>query len=521
MYGKMRRRIEEAMENGIPGERSGGLEKWVPGFTSKEHPTVVQVLLESGKDMDIANNPLPNLIYVAREKNRSSPHHFKGGSLNTLLRVSGEMSNAPFLLNLDCDMKSNDPTTPHQAMCFLLDDSIARTLAFVQFPQRFSGINAGDIYGSEYKRQYLINPLGMNGIKGPMYVGSNTFFNRGALHTSPDKEKVVSSSLCSDQVLGRVHEVAGASYEIGTKWGSTVGFRYGSLVEDFYTGYQLQCEGWESIFCDPERPAFLGEVPITLHDALSQTKRWIIGLLEIVFSAHCPVTFGVKHGSLLLGMCYSHNSFWSSWSIPLITYGILPQIALLHHNCPLFPNLLRDSWSLVYLYLFLASYGQDAVDFVRLGGGTYRKWWNDQRMWLVRGVTCYPAGIVEFTLNQFGFSPGVGFNVTSKVMDEDETRRYERQVFDFGVASPFTVSVGVFALMSLVGLIIGGVGCMRNGSVGEFGVQLLLCVFVVVNCIPVYAAMTIRRDGGRMPYTSVRLSLLITAAFHILAYLTF
>jgi len=174
--------------------------------------------------MDIANNPLPNLIYVAREKNRASPHHFNGGSLNTLLRVSGEMTNAPFLLNLDCDMKSNDPTTPHQAMCFLLDDSIARTLAFVQFPQRFSGINVGDIYGSEYKRQYLINLLGMNGIKGLMYVGSNTFFNRGALHTSPDKETVVSSSLCSDQVLGRVHEVAGASYEIGTKWGSTVGF---------------------------------------------------------------------------------------------------------------------------------------------------------------------------------------------------------------------------------------------------------------------------------------------------------
>lgn len=525
MYGKMREKIEQAMKNGIPvGERSGGLEKWVPGFTSKEHPTVVQILVESSKDMDITNHPLPNLIYVAREKTGAYSHHFKGGSLNTLLRVSGEITNAPFILNLDCDMKSNDPTTPHQAMCFLLDDSISRTLAFVQFPQRFSGINDGDIYGSEYKRQYLINPLGMNGITGPMYVGSNTFFNRRALHSSPDQKQTVvssSSSLFSDQVLGRVHQVAGASYEVGTKWGSTVGFRYGSLVEDFYTGYQLQCEGWESIFCDPERPAFLGEVPITLHDALSQTKRWIIGLLEIVFSEHCPVTYGVKYGSLLLGMCYSHNSFWSSWSIPLITYGILPQIALLHHNHPLFPNLLRDPWSLLYVYLFLASYGQDAIDFVRLGGGTYRKWWNNQRMWLVRGVTCYPAGIVEFSLNQFGLSPGDGFNVTSKVMDEDETRRYEKQVFDFGVASPFMVSVGVFAWMSLVGLVVGGVGSVRNGSVGEFGIQLLLCGFVVVNCIPVYAAMTIRKDGGRMPRTSLYLSLLITAAFQFLAYLTF
>lgn len=47
---------------------------------------------------------LPLLVYVSREKRPSYPHRFKAGALNALLRVSGVMSNAPYVLVLDYDM---------------------------------------------------------------------------------------------------------------------------------------------------------------------------------------------------------------------------------------------------------------------------------------------------------------------------------------------------------------------------------------------------------------------------------
>ena len=31
---------------------------------------------------------MPNLIYVSREKNGASPHHFKAGALNTLVGIN-------------------------------------------------------------------------------------------------------------------------------------------------------------------------------------------------------------------------------------------------------------------------------------------------------------------------------------------------------------------------------------------------------------------------------------------------
>ena len=107
-------------------------------------------------------------------------------------------------------------------------------------------------------------------------------------------------------------------------------FRYGSLVEDYFTGYRLQCEGWKSIFCNPERAAFLGDAPITLFDVLNQQKRWAVGLLEVVFSKFSPLTFGIKHMGLLMGLTYAQNGLWAIWSIPTTVYAFLPQLALLN-----------------------------------------------------------------------------------------------------------------------------------------------------------------------------------------------
>ena len=108
-----------------------------------------------------------------------------------------------------------------------------------------------------------------------------------------------------------------------------MGFKYGTLVEDFYTGFRLKCEGWRSIFCNPNRPAFLGDAPISLIDVLNQCQRWLIGGLQVGFSKFCPTTFGIRSMGLMMGLAYSFYTFWPCWLFPITIYAFLPQLALL------------------------------------------------------------------------------------------------------------------------------------------------------------------------------------------------
>jgi len=128
-----------------------------------------------------------------------------------------------------------------------------------------------------------------------------------------------------------------------------MGVRYGSLVEDYYTGYRLQCEGWKSVFCNPKRPAFLGDKAISLYDVVSQNKRWSVGLLEVAFSKYSPLTFGVQSMGLVMAHCYAHYAFWPIWSIPLTLYAFIPQLTLLN-GVTIFPKVCTNSfWSfLIY-----------------------------------------------------------------------------------------------------------------------------------------------------------------------------
>jgi len=62
------------------------------------------------------------------------------------------MSNAPFILTLDCDMYTNNSEALRQAMCFFLDPKTGHQFAFVQFPQGFNGITKNDLYANDHLR---------------------------------------------------------------------------------------------------------------------------------------------------------------------------------------------------------------------------------------------------------------------------------------------------------------------------------------------------------------------------------
>ncbi|KAM7525905.1 hypothetical protein LguiA_015807 [Lonicera macranthoides] len=515
MYESMKTRVENVVEKGKVSEEFITNEderevfnKWnCQGlFTRQDHPTIIQVLLESGKDIDIGGRWMPNLIYLSRQKCRRSPHHFKAGALNALVRVSAVMSNAPIILTLDCDMYSNDPQTPHRALCYLHDPSETPTLGYIQFPQRYHGLNKADIYASELKRLFITNPVGMDGLAGPSYVGTGCFFRRRAFFGGPfsfvspeiqelSPDHVVDNPIVAQPILTLAHNVASCTYENETTWGSKMGFRYGSLVEDYYTGYRLQCEGWKSVFCHPDRPAFLGDVPISLVDVLGQNKRWSIGLLEVAFSKYSPLTFGVRAMGPVMGLCYAHYAFWPIWSVPITIYSFIPQLALLN-KVSIFPKV-TDPMFIVYAFLFIGAHAQDCLDFI-LAQGTFIRWWSDQRMWLVRGVSSYLFGSLEFATKHLGIATH-GFNITSKVQDDEQSKRYDQGTFEFGVASPMFVSLAVAAVLNFIAFISSFLQILLGGNVEGLFVQIFIAGFGVLNCLPIYEAMALRSDKGRIP----------------------
>ncbi|KAF7126878.1 hypothetical protein RHSIM_Rhsim11G0079700 [Rhododendron simsii] len=90
---------------------------------------------------DVEGNQLPHLIYVSREKRPEFYHHKKAGAINALLRASAVILIAAYLLTVDCDNYINNSKALREAMCFMMDPASGKKICYVQFPQRFDGID--------------------------------------------------------------------------------------------------------------------------------------------------------------------------------------------------------------------------------------------------------------------------------------------------------------------------------------------------------------------------------------------
>lgn len=162
-----------------------------PGNNVRDHPGMIQVFLGNNGVRDVEGNELPRLVYVSREKRPGFDHHKKAGAMNALIRVSAVISNAPYLLNVDCDHYINNSKALREAMCFMMDPTSGKKVCYVQFPQRFDGIDRHDRYSNRNVVFFDINMKGLDGIQGPIYVGTGCVFRRIALYgyDAPSKKK--------------------------------------------------------------------------------------------------------------------------------------------------------------------------------------------------------------------------------------------------------------------------------------------------------------------------------------------
>ncbi|KAF5812238.1 putative cellulose synthase (UDP-forming) [Helianthus annuus] len=400
-----------------------------------DHPAIIKVVSE--------NTELPYIIYISREKNPKHDQHYKAGAMNVLARVSGVMTNAPLMLNVDCDMYANNPQVFLHAMCVVFGYKNDQDCGFVQFPQAFYNGLKDDPFGNQLANFYYIMN-GLSAIQGIFYGGSNCFHRRKVIYgLSPNDIKNTENIRNEDlhKVFGKSFElrdsaaqilsgsnpnidqkspscfieaaidVASCSYEYGTQWGKKVGWLYGSTTEDMLTGLNIHGRGWKSVLCSPYPPPFLGCAPSTYPSSLAQQKRWATGLLEVLFTDKNPLLLTMK-GNLWFrqALAYHWICLWGARSIPEICYAFLPTYCIItgSHFLPK----VNEQAFIIPVGIFVI-YNVYVLWEIKRLGVSLRMWWNLQRMGRVTAVTAWFFGFLSVVLKLIGLSK-IAFEVTKK-----------------------------------------------------------------------------------------------------------
>ncbi|KAK7305265.1 hypothetical protein VNO77_43167 [Canavalia gladiata] len=518
LYQDMESRIENVTKVGqVPEEvrlKHKGFSQWNSYCSRRDHDTVLQILLH-GKDMsarDVYGNVMPALVYLAREKRPHFAHNFKAGAMNSLIRVSSMISNAEVILNVDCDMYSNNSQSLRDALCFFMDEVEGHEIAFVQTPPCFENVTKNDLYGGAVRVSYEVEFPGMDGLGGPMYVGTGCFHRREILCGRKFNDQYKNDWKSGNENIDHMKEaslheleekskaLASCTYEENTSWGKETGLVYGCLVEDVITGLSIKCRGWKSVYYNPQRKAFLGVAPTTLPETLVQSKRWSEGNFHILLSKYSPTWYagGLINPGLQMAYCYYNLWVFTSW--PTLYYCIIPSLYLLK-GIPLFPQM-SSPWFIPFAYVMLGDSSYCLLEFL-WSGGTIQGWWNELRIWLYKRTTSYLFAFVDTIIKSFGFS-NAGFAISAKVAEENASQRYEKDIMEFGNSSPMMTLLATLAMLNLfclLGVLLKQV-VISEGNVRickTMAVQVLLSGVLVLINIPIYQGLFLRKDKGRLP----------------------
>ncbi|XP_060672146.1 cellulose synthase-like protein H1 [Ziziphus jujuba] len=526
-YEKLYRKIENAAKKPTPCELSGEFEAFAD-IERRNHPTIIKVIWENKERL---SGGLPHLIYISREKHPKHPHHYKAGAMNVLTRVSGLMTNAPYMLNVDCDMHANNPKLFLHAMCFLLNSKGQNDLAFVQFPQIFYDGLKDDPFGNQFVVLFEYMGKGAAGLQGAFYAGTGCFHRRKVIYgaspydkqTRRPKSTAINENMTGEelvQVFGSskefvetaadalkeqpadhaqgirksieaAYQVAGCGYEYGSSWGSKAGWIYGSTSEDIQTGLSIHARGWKSVIYFPEPPAFLGCAPTSGPDSLTQQKRWATGLLEILISKNCPIIHTL-FGNLQFRQClaYLYLLCWGFCSIPELCYAILPAYCLIT-NSNFLPKL-DETACYIPIALFVIFNLYNLQEYIATSQ-SIRAWWNNQRMGRIISTSAWFFGVIRMVLKLLGISETV-FEVTQKdqfATDDDNDgvdARAGRFTFD---KSPIFVPVTTILLVQLTSLAIGLLGLRppADGGQGSGPLEIVCSVWLVLCLWPFLKGM--------------------------------
>ncbi|CAK9315546.1 unnamed protein product [Citrullus colocynthis] len=537
-YERLEGKIKEAEENRFDSHEVGLDLAAFSNLHTKHHPTIIKILWEN-KDVS-HDDQLPHLIYVSREKSLKHHHHYKAGAMNVLTRVSGVLTNAPYLLNVDCDMFANNPQVVLHAMCvFYNSQDDLQDIGYVQSPQCFYDGLKDDPYGNQLVVLFEYMARGIMGLQGPLYSGTGCFHRRKVIygqfphHTThfmdgkASEQELMKSfgysktfaksatyafeeTTCGyrpngpfNNNLEAANQVAGCAYEIGTSWGSKIGWMYGSTTEDVLTGLVIQKRGWRSVYIALNPPAFLGCAPSQLVTSLTQQKRWASGFLQVLFSKHCPI-FGSLFGNLQFKQCaaYLWILTWGLRSILELSYALLPPYCLIT-NSRFFPTM-EERAILIPISLFIIYNFQQLLQYKETGQ-SIKAWWNNQRMGRINTMCAWLFGVGNVVLKFLGVRESV-FEVTKK----ETCREVDLGQFTFD-ESPMFVPGTTILLLQLIALLMSFMRLGRSGC----AVLEMICSLWLVLCFWPFLKGIFMFGKGRygLPFSTIYKSAALALLF--------
>ncbi|WJX69056.1 hypothetical protein P8452_53358 [Trifolium repens] len=539
-YEKLGGKIQNASQKSIPCQLMGEFAVFSQ-TQARNHPTIIKVIRENKGVFDV----MPHLIYISREKRPKQPHHHKAGAMNVLTRVSGLMTNAPFMLNLDCDMYVNNSKIVLHALCILLDSKGEKEVAFAQCPQRFYDAVKDDAYGNQLVALPMYIGSGFAGLQGIIYAGTNCFHRRKVMYgLSPndiqnakkdhgftngtllsDKEAMQKFGTSKGFVDSATHilegttfdpyksldleaasEVASCNYEYNTAWGKEVGWLYGSTSEDVLTGLKFHTKGWRSELCSTDPIAFMGCSPQDNLGQMAQHKRWSSGLFDIFLSKHCPI-FGTIFGKLQLREClaYIWITNWALRSIPEICYALLPAFCIIT-NSSFLPNKELSMW--IPTTLFVIYNVSNILEHIK-SGLSIRTWWNNQRMGRITTMTSCFLGFLTIILKQLRISD-TNFEITKKEQvhsNEGTNENVGRFIFN---ESLIFLPGTTILFIQLIALLMSGNGF---GYGYGYGVGEVFCSAYVVLCYLPFLKGLFGKGKYGIPLSTIWKSMVLAFTF--------
>ncbi|KAL5578008.1 hypothetical protein UlMin_019707 [Ulmus minor] len=350
---------------------------------------------------------VPMFAYVSREKRPGYDHNKKAGAMNAMVRASAILSNGPFILNLDCDHYIYNSLAIKEGMCFMMDRGGDR-ICYIQFPQRFEGIDPSDRYGSictnklkEFFMTYILHILDIH----------TTILYSCRLHWSFPS---IYNNKKVDNSIGLKNR-----YEDKTEWGDRIGWIYGSVTEDVVTGYRMHNRGWRSVYCITKRDAFRGTAPINLTDRLHQVLRWATGSVEIFFSRN-NAFLASRRLKFLQRVAYLNVGIYPFTSIFLVVYCFLPALSLFSGK---FIVQSLDVTFLSYLLTITICLTLLSLLEVKWSGIGLEEWWRNEQFWVIGGTSAHLVAVIQGLLKVIA-GIEISFKLTSKSAAEDEQDIY-------------------------------------------------------------------------------------------------
>ncbi|MEA5568227.1 glycosyltransferase [Anabaena sp. UHCC 0399] len=251
---------------------------WLP----PTHQSIAERLKTERQALEVAINQkelelveLARFRYIARPKTAGVAHHAKAGNLNYAI-FSGETS-GEFILTLDADhipkLQFLKRVLPYFYTYNLFTGKYEQNrIAFVQTPQDFYNIPAGDPFG--HRASLFYGPLqqGKDGMNAAFYTGTNAILRREAL-INVGLQYFADDFAKDEKRLDEFQLVGGVSSN--------------SITEDMNTAMRLHGAGWKSVYHNELLAE--GLAPDDLSSTLKQRLRWAQGTIQVLLREN-PLT---------------------------------------------------------------------------------------------------------------------------------------------------------------------------------------------------------------------------------------